>query len=193
MGRKSLGYFDCRFRRSLGSMTGFARVICGAVALSLRPSAALVAQPTPKRFTLQQVMSAPFNSDLIAAPVKNRFAWISYFEGRRNIWVAEPSGDGYTSRAITNYTHDDGQEISGLQWSPDADSIVYVRGSDPYNAKNVSQSCAATARCGTGRVAGLAGWQRSAQTWSRQFARFLYPRRRCRLGAGWADLVSLLE
>ncbi len=138
MGRKSLGYFDCRFSRSLGSMTGFARVICGAVALSLASLAALVAQPTPKRFTLQQVMSAPFNSDLIAAPVKNRFAWISYVEGRRNIWVAEPSGDGYTSRAITNYTHDDGQEISGLQWSPDADSIVYVRGSDPDNAQKMS-------------------------------------------------------
>ncbi|HET9098977.1 MAG TPA: prolyl oligopeptidase family serine peptidase [Acidobacteriaceae bacterium] len=83
-------------------------------------------------------MSAPFNSDLIAAPVKDRFAWISNVEGQRNIWVAETSGNGYTSRAITNYTHDNGQEISGLQWSPDAESIVYVRGSDPDNPQKMS-------------------------------------------------------
>ncbi len=117
-------------------MPRFARVICVAAALPLASSIALFAQP--KQFTLQQVMSAPFNSELIAAPAKGRFAWISNVEGKRNIWVAEPSGDGYTSRAITNYSHDNGQDISGLQWSPDADSIVYVRGSDPDNAQKMS-------------------------------------------------------
>ena len=137
MGRKSLGHFDCHLSRGLVA-PGFVRVACVGVALGLASSIALVAQATRKQFTLQQVLSAPFNSELIAAPVKNRFAWISNAEGRRNIWVAEPSGDGYTSRAITNYTHDDGQEISGVQWSPEADSIVYVRGSDPDNAQKMS-------------------------------------------------------
>lgn len=138
MGRKSFVNFDCHLSRGLVAMPRFARVTCVAVALSMASSVALVAQVAQKQFTLQQVMSAPFNSNLIAAPEKNRFAWISNVEGRRNIWVAAPSGDGYASRAITNYTHDDGQDISGLQWSPDAESIVYVRGSDPENPQKMS-------------------------------------------------------
>ena len=119
-------------------MPRFVRVACGVVVLSWMSNVVLAAQPAQKQFTLQQVMSAPFNSDLIAAPAKGRFAWISNVEGRRNIWVATPSGDGYDSRAITDYTHDDGQEISSLQWSPDAESIVYVRGSDPENSQKMS-------------------------------------------------------
>ena len=119
-------------------MPGIVRAASFAVTLSLASAVALVAESTPKQFTLQQVMSAPFNSDLVAAHAKNRLAWISNVEGRRNIWIAEPSSAGYTSRAITNYTHDSGQDISGLQWSPDADSIVYVRGSDPDNAQKMS-------------------------------------------------------
>ncbi len=50
-------------------------------------------------------------------------------DGRRNIWVAEPQGSGYASRQFTHYGDDDGQEISGLAWLPDAGAIVYTRGS----------------------------------------------------------------
>jgi dipeptidyl aminopeptidase/acylaminoacyl peptidase len=135
---KSSVQLDRHLSRGLVLMPGTVGVTCVAVAMSLAFSVALVAQPAEEKFTLQQVMSAPFNSDLIAAPAKNRFAWMSNVEGRRNIWVAEPSGDGYASRAITNYTHDDGQDISGVQWSPDAESIVYVRGSDPDNPEKMS-------------------------------------------------------
>lgn len=138
MGRKSLAPLARYFSRGLVAMPGFVGVACTAIALSLAFSVALVAQPAEKQFTLQQGMSAPFNSDLIAAPAKNRFAWISNIEGRRNIWVAAPSSDGYTSRAITSYTDDDGQDLSGVQWSPDAESIVYVRGSDPENSQKMS-------------------------------------------------------
>ncbi|MGB9408733.1 MAG: prolyl oligopeptidase family serine peptidase, partial [Terracidiphilus sp.] len=87
-----------------------------------------------------QVMSAPFNSDLIAAPAKDRLAWLSNVEGRRNIWVATPSGNGsgYVSHQITQYLSDDGQEITDLEWSPDAESIVYVRGGDPGAPEKMS-------------------------------------------------------
>jgi dipeptidyl aminopeptidase/acylaminoacyl peptidase len=86
----------------------------------------------PPAFTLQQVLSAPFPSELRAAPAKGRFAWVFNSEGKRNLWVAEPSADGksYTSRAVTNYAEDDGQDIGELQWTPDAESIVYVCGGD---------------------------------------------------------------
>lgn len=100
----------------------------------------VAAQPGEKGFTLQQVMSAPFNSELIAAPAKNRFAWLSNAEGRRNIWVATPAGNGngYVSHQITQYSTDDGQEITDLRWSPDAESIVYVRGGDPDDPEKMS-------------------------------------------------------
>jgi dipeptidyl aminopeptidase/acylaminoacyl peptidase len=85
-------------------------------------------------------MSAPFNSDLIAAPAKDRLAWLSNVEGRRNIWVATSSSNdnGYVSHQITQYSNDDGQEFTDIQWSPDAESIVYVRGGDPGGPEKMS-------------------------------------------------------
>ena len=50
------------------------------------------AQASPS-FTLRQAMSAPFTSDLTAAPVGDAFAWVSNAEGKRNIWVAMLSRD----------------------------------------------------------------------------------------------------
>jgi dipeptidyl aminopeptidase/acylaminoacyl peptidase len=83
-----------------------------------------------KSFTIEQALSAPFTTQLIAAPAKGRVAWEANIDGRRNLWVAEPApgGKGYVSRPITHYTEDDGQEINNAAWTPDAASIVYVRG-----------------------------------------------------------------
>jgi dipeptidyl aminopeptidase/acylaminoacyl peptidase len=81
-------------------------------------------------FTIEQALSAPFTSDLVAAPARGRLLWIANVEGRRNLWVAEPApgGKGYVSRQITHYADDDGQELNTPQWTPDAETIVYVRG-----------------------------------------------------------------
>jgi dipeptidyl aminopeptidase/acylaminoacyl peptidase len=92
--------------------------------LSLLGVEALAQQP----FTLEQVMSSPFPSELISAPAGGKLAWVLSARGVRNIWVAEPSD--YRGRQLTNYTEDDGQEITNLSWAPDARSIVYVRGGD---------------------------------------------------------------
>ena len=77
-------------------------------------------------FTIEQVMSAPFPSDLVAAPAGGKVAWVFDARGVRNIWVAEPPD--YKARAVTAYTEDDGQEIDELAWTPDARAIVYARG-----------------------------------------------------------------
>ncbi|MGC2160357.1 MAG: prolyl oligopeptidase family serine peptidase [Silvibacterium sp.] len=85
-------------------------------------------------------MSAPFSSDLTAAPANDKFAWISNEEGKRNIWVAFRPADGaaYVSHQVTNYMDDDGQEIGSLTWSPDAKSILYVRGGSSDNPENIA-------------------------------------------------------
>ena len=79
-------------------------------------------------FTLEQVMSAPFPSELSAAPAGGRFVWVFNNKGARNLWVAAPPD--YAARQITHYPNDDGQEIDQITWTQDGSRIVYVRGGD---------------------------------------------------------------
>jgi len=99
-------------------------LICLLAALA--SPALAVAQQAP--FTIEQVMSAPFPSDLVAAPAGGKVAWVFDACGARNIYVAEPPD--YQARAVTSYTEDDGQEIDELAWTPDASAIVFARGGD---------------------------------------------------------------
>lgn len=98
-----------------------------ALALALAPLAA-EAQPSRGPFTLEQVLSAPFPSDLTASPSGGSAAWVANARGARNIWVAEPPDR--RGRSLTSFTEDDGQEISDLSFAPDGKSIVFVRGGD---------------------------------------------------------------
>jgi len=77
-------------------------------------------------YTLEDVLSTPFPSSLIAAPKVDRVAWVFDNCGLRNIWVAE--APEYKARQLTNYDKDDGQEIGELSFSADGSVIVYVRG-----------------------------------------------------------------
>jgi dipeptidyl aminopeptidase/acylaminoacyl peptidase len=81
-------------------------------------------------FTIEQALSAPFSTDLRAAPAKGRLAWVANIGGRRNLWMAEPAADGksYVSRQLTHYSEDDGQDLSAPEFTADAEWIVYVRG-----------------------------------------------------------------
>ncbi|MGY8985203.1 MAG: S9 family peptidase [Sphingomonadales bacterium] len=80
-------------------------------------------------FSLEQVMSAPLPSNITAAPSGGKIAWVQNSQGLRNIWVAELPD--YKGRQLTSYTEDDGQEITNINWSPDAKFILYVRGGAP--------------------------------------------------------------
>jgi dipeptidyl aminopeptidase/acylaminoacyl peptidase len=93
-------------------------------ALLLLACCAAQAQQAP--FTIDQVLSAPFPSDLTGGP--NAFAWVSNARGVRNVMVAAPPD--YRARAVTAYTADDGQEIGSPKFTPDGASILYVRGGD---------------------------------------------------------------
>jgi len=77
-------------------------------------------------FTIEQVLSPPFPSDLVAAGRGQRVAGVFDAQGRRNIWVAE--GPQFQARQLTQYNADDGQEITDLQFSADGKWIICVRG-----------------------------------------------------------------
>ena len=79
-------------------------------------------------FSLEQIMSAPFPSNLTAAPKGGAVAWVLNEHGARNVWIAY--APTYSGRRVTNYRDDDGQEIAQLTWTPDGRSIVFVRGGD---------------------------------------------------------------
>src|SRR5262249_31584442 len=86
-------------------------------------------------FTLQQVLSSPFPTDLVAAPTGERIAWVFDAEGKRNIWVAE--GPDFKARQLTQYNSDDGQEITELSFTRDGKWLVYVRGGNPNSAGDI--------------------------------------------------------
>jgi dipeptidyl aminopeptidase/acylaminoacyl peptidase len=82
-------------------------------------------------FSLEQVTSAPFPSELTAAPSKGRLAWVFNAQGRRNLWVAEPASDGsYKARQATSYLSDDGEDLGQVSWTPDGATVVFTRGGD---------------------------------------------------------------
>jgi dipeptidyl aminopeptidase/acylaminoacyl peptidase len=83
-------------------------------------------------FTLEQVMSSPFPSELTVAKRGDKIAWAFDAEGKRNIWIAE--APAFAARQLTRYDSDDGQELSDLVFSPNGNWIAYVRGQDKNQA-----------------------------------------------------------
>jgi dipeptidyl aminopeptidase/acylaminoacyl peptidase len=79
-------------------------------------------------FTMEQIKSYPFPNELTTAGTGSRIAWAFNERGLRNVWVAE--GPEFKARCLTNYTVDDGQELTSLSISEDGKYVVYVRGGD---------------------------------------------------------------
>jgi dipeptidyl aminopeptidase/acylaminoacyl peptidase len=108
----------------------FAMALLFLFAFLLAVVAPLPAQQSS--FTLEQVMSAPFPSDLTAAKSAPRIAWVLDERGKRNIYVAE--APDFKARRLTTYLEEDGQELSSLRFSTDAGTIVYTRGGGKNHA-----------------------------------------------------------
>src|SRR6266566_5106262 len=114
-------------------------------------------------FTLEQVMSSPFPSNLVAAKRSGRVAWVFNAKGVRNLWIAD--APNFAARQVTHYSEDDGVPISSLRITPDGRTLVYVRGSelnengrvaDPTNGVSArkQQVWAVDAEGGTPRLLG---------------------------------------
>lgn len=96
----------------------------------IRAAAAILIAPAlaAQDFTAEQVRSYPFPQNLTAAAAGARLAWTLNERGLRNVYVAE--GPEFRARKLTNYTTDDGQELTSLSISADGQWVVYVRGGE---------------------------------------------------------------
>jgi dipeptidyl aminopeptidase/acylaminoacyl peptidase len=103
-----------------------------ALASALVATTVLFAQSP---FTLEQVLSSPFPSGLVAAEHGSRVAWIFDAKGVRNVWVADGPDYVHTARQLTHYHEDDGQPIASLQLTPDGKVALYALGSELNGAQ----------------------------------------------------------
>jgi len=81
------------------------------------------------QFSIEQVLSSPFPTDLTASTQNNSVAWVFNQEGVRNIWLSDL--DDQSSKAITKFDQDDGQTIYNLIFQDKAQRIIFVRGDGP--------------------------------------------------------------
>ncbi len=98
------------------------------------------AQTAARTFSLEQVMSSPFPTNLVA--VENagdhagRIAWVFSARGERNVWVAD--APNFEARQVTHYVGDDGMPIAALKLTPDGRTVVYARGSEANSAGEIA-------------------------------------------------------
>ena len=96
-----------------------------AVSMLVSPPVWAEAEASDDRFA--QDLAIPFQSGLVGAADAPVFAWIVDAAGVRNIWVARR---GDAARQMTNYTSDDGIQISGLALNAEGTTLAFVRGGD---------------------------------------------------------------
>ncbi|HEY2066560.1 MAG TPA: prolyl oligopeptidase family serine peptidase [Gemmatimonadaceae bacterium] len=159
---------------------------------------------------IETLLSAPYPASLTAAPSGGHVAWVLNDRGVRNVWVASPPD--YRGRRLTAYTEDDGQEIGGLQWTPDGKTLLYVRGgganraseipnptSDPAGAEQaiwrVALTGGAIARVGVGSGAAVSpkgdvvAFTRRGQIWSAPLDGTREPAQLANMRGGASSLV----
>jgi dipeptidyl aminopeptidase/acylaminoacyl peptidase len=107
-------------------------------ALALLASALLVCVPqtAAQSFTLEQVLSSPFPTNLVAAEHSGRIAWVFAAKGERNVWVAD--APNFEAHQVTHYVGDVGMPIASLKLTPDGQTVVYARGTEVNSAGEVA-------------------------------------------------------
>ncbi len=95
-------------------------------------------------FTVEQVTSSPFPSELVVATQGNRVAWVFNAKGVRNVWVADGPDFAHSARQLTHYSADDGQPIASLRLTPDGKAVLYALGSELNDAQESANPASST-------------------------------------------------
>jgi dipeptidyl aminopeptidase/acylaminoacyl peptidase len=105
---------------------------CACVVLCVSFAVFCSAQGAPPSFSLEQVLSSPFPTNLVAAEHSGRIAWVFAAKGGRNVWVAD--APNFEARQVTHYLGDDGMPVAALKLTPDGRTVVYARGTEANSA-----------------------------------------------------------
>ncbi len=127
------------------------RTICFVVVVL----AGLCCRAQNASFSIADALSAPFMNQLTAAPARSRVAWFVDQEGRRNVWAASPTEK---ARSLTHYTEDDGQDIDGITWAPDGESVAYTHGTGPEGSEHPTAANPAHLQEGVKQRVEIATW-----------------------------------
>lgn len=98
---------------------------------TLRPLVALLILQfgwinTAPAFELNEILDAPYVSELAGASQSERIAWVNYEKGVRNIWTA--TAPDFQPVQRTDYTEDDGQRVTGLVLTSDGRYLLFAKG-----------------------------------------------------------------
>jgi dipeptidyl aminopeptidase/acylaminoacyl peptidase len=129
--RQSFAYSARMNNRQL---SGFALLACALVLGS--SDVPCRAQASSASFSLEQVLSSPFPTNLVAAQQRGRIAWLFAAKGEHNVWVAD--APSFEARAVTHYTGDDGMPLAALKLTPDGRTAVYARGTEANGAGEIA-------------------------------------------------------
>lgn len=99
--------------------------------------------------TIEKLLSPAFPSGLTASPDGKVLAWVFNEQGTRNIYVAE--GEQFQRvRKLTDYSGDEGMGLESLTFTPNGQTLIYVRGNDnnrkgqPANPAQLQEDTAET-------------------------------------------------
>ena len=81
------------------------------------------------QFSLEELLSHPFPSNLVASQEEDKIIWVYNEAGKRNIWLSK--NEGAATSKVTTFTEDDGQDISNLIFKENSKEIIFVRGGAP--------------------------------------------------------------
>ena len=105
-----------------------------AVLLAPAMSAQRSTAPAPIRTTAASPMYQRFLSpasplELVAAKKADRIAWTSFEEGKRNAYTA--AAPAFAPIRLTNFTSDNGIDLSGVRISDEGSTVIFTRGTAP--------------------------------------------------------------
>jgi dipeptidyl aminopeptidase/acylaminoacyl peptidase len=120
--------------RNFSSRVFFCFLFCFSFLLT--QTSQCTAQSNVGAFTLEQILSSPFPTNLVAADHSGRIAWVFAAKGSRNVWIAD--APNFDARQLTHYTGDDGMPIASLKLTPDGRTVVYARGSEVNRSGEVA-------------------------------------------------------
>lgn len=114
-----------------------ATVVLFLCALAIGSQSVLCCAQVPAQgFSLRQVMSSPFPTNLVGASQSARIAWIFNTKGEHNVWVAD--APNFEARQLTHYTGDDGLPLAAVKLTPDGRTVVYARGTEANSAGEIA-------------------------------------------------------